>query len=383
MPASDETKAQNENVKINSSIIQIRRINIYNSPILSVTCKGKIIYLVLDTGATASLIALEKAKELKLKILPTIHRAVQVDGISNLKVLGEVHTEFERSGITLQFSGLVVNKLGTDILAGTNFHLENDVYSRMAKEMIVINGNRTFQSTPVEVMRMDYEKKPKLVKIKKTEIIMPGDTIDMELPPICPEEGTFLVEPRYDQGPVICKSQITRASNGKLELIVENETNEPIRVKKNSTPIQIREVSDRESDTRTETRKEEQEKVERDLTFQEKIEMAEIDQAQTMNDSQKQKFIKTLKKYEQVLESTLPGYNNHYGKVCASIEFASKARPQPHKTRLPSYGEHGQRLYDQKVNTMKRKGVLVDPYELGIQPRIINDAWVVKKQASA
>ena len=30
-----------------------------------------------------------------------------------------------------------------------------------------------------------------------------------------------------------------------------------------------------------------------------------------------------------------------------------------------------------------KKGVLVDPYELGIQPAIVNDAWVVKKQGSA
>ena len=86
-------------------------------------------HLVLDTGATASLMSLEKAKELNLKILPTVHKAVQVDGVSGLKVLGEVHTEFQRGDLTFQFSGLVVNRLGTDVLAGTGFHLENDVYS--------------------------------------------------------------------------------------------------------------------------------------------------------------------------------------------------------------------------------------------------------------
>ena len=102
------------------------------------TCKQKTIHIVLDTGATASLISLAKAMELKLKILPTVHRAVQVDGVSNLKVLGEVHTEFSRGTLVLHFSGLVVNGLGTDILGGTNFHKENNIYSRMDKDTIVI-----------------------------------------------------------------------------------------------------------------------------------------------------------------------------------------------------------------------------------------------------
>ena len=50
---------------------------------------------------------------------------------------------------------------------------------------------------------------------------------------------------------------------------------------------------------------------------------------------------------------------------------------------MPSYGEHGQRLFNLKAIAMAKKGVLIDPRELGIQPVIVNDAWVVKKQGSA
>ena len=60
-------KIDNTSDSENQKIITIRRINIYDSPILTVT-KGKhTVHLVLDTGATASLISLEKASELKLK----------------------------------------------------------------------------------------------------------------------------------------------------------------------------------------------------------------------------------------------------------------------------------------------------------------------------
>ena len=44
------------------NVIKIRRINIYDSPILTVSKGNNQVHLVLDTGATASLISLEKAK---------------------------------------------------------------------------------------------------------------------------------------------------------------------------------------------------------------------------------------------------------------------------------------------------------------------------------
>ena len=118
-------------------------------------------------------------------------------------------------------------------------------------------------------------------------------------------------------------------------------------------------------------------------TLDEKLKEIKIDQAKTMKPHEKEMFIKTIRKYEEVLDDSLPGYNNYYGVINASIQFASRARPTPHKTRMPSYGEHGQKLFNIKALAMVRKGVLVDPYKLGIQPLIIKDSWVVKKQGSA
>ena len=95
MLASDTIEAQGLAEKDNNesdNLIKIRKINVFESPILTVQKDGKNVHIVLDTGATASLISLDKAKELGLKILPTAHKALQVDGISDLKVLGEVHT---------------------------------------------------------------------------------------------------------------------------------------------------------------------------------------------------------------------------------------------------------------------------------------------------
>ena len=104
-----------------SNIISIGRISVHESPILTVTRMKHTVHIVLDSGATASLICAPEAERLKLKIWPTMHKAVQVDGVTGLKVLGEVHTEFHRGDLVLSFDALVVNKLGTLVLGGTNF----------------------------------------------------------------------------------------------------------------------------------------------------------------------------------------------------------------------------------------------------------------------
>ena len=299
-----------------------------------------------------------------------------------MKVLGEVHTQFYRGKLTFQFSGLVVENLGTDVLGGTNFHSDNDIYCRMAQGTIVVKGNNVFQMTPTEVMKIS-EPKARLVKVNKSIKIMPGDTIQLQIPPGCERDGTFLVEPRYDQRDLQCESQVVKADGDQIEVEVKAlKMDTPVKIKKNSTPIQIREFPETKDDENIKPKEfEERFKMKKIIkSFDEKIKEVNLDQARSMNEKEKKLFIQTLRKYEDVLGDDLPGYNDHFGVVKASIKFASRARPIPHKTRMPSYGEHGQKLFNMKALSMVQKGVLVDPYKLGIQPTIINNSWVVKKQ---
>ena len=142
-----------------------------------------------------------KAQQLKLKIWPTVHRAVQVDGISGLRVLGEVHTEFTRGALILYFSALVVNKLGTDVLGGMNFLKDNDIYARMAKDTIVIHGTNVFRSTPVEIFKMDQNSSQvQLVRVNRTQTLLSGESLGVKLLPIFP-----LMEPSLQNlNKVVC-----------------------------------------------------------------------------------------------------------------------------------------------------------------------------------
>ena len=87
--------------------------------------------MILDIGTTSSLISEGKCKELNIHIYPTFYRAIQGDRV-NLNIIGEIHTTVKRDKLELKFSAIVVKTLVTEALAETGFHMENDIYSRMA-----------------------------------------------------------------------------------------------------------------------------------------------------------------------------------------------------------------------------------------------------------
>ena len=345
------------------------------------------VHIVLDSGATASLICAPEAERLKLKIWPTLHRAVQVDGVTGLKVLGEVHTEFRRGDLTLTFDALVVNKLGTLVLGGTNFLIDNDIYCRMANNTIVIKGTNIFSSTSAEILKMDQHARPKLVKVDRTQVVVGGDSVECTLPPECPPNGTYFLEPRYDHGTFASSPQVVTACDSKIR--IENTAAFPAKLKKHTLLAQVRYselfpvISPTSSPFCEKYASYFHESLPPDLPSKAPDLREVVNQIQ-FNDTPvnvKQQYNEILAQHLQVFAPDLPGYNNHFGPVYASIQFGSKARPPPHKTRLPAYGSHGQKLASQKVLSMIKKGVLVDPHELDIQPALINDSWVVKKPA--
>ena len=80
--------------------------------------------------------------------------------------------------------------------------------------------------------------------------------------------------------------------------------------------------------------------------------LKDIDFANIPSTHQKE-FENIVKSCADVFQQDLPGYNNHFGPVYASIKFGSRARPPPHKTRIPAYGSHGLKLFNQKAMAMK------------------------------
>ena len=72
--------------------VKVDRVNIRPSPRFNVKIRNTCVTMLLDTGATGSMISLDFCKMIGLQVYPSVHSAIQADGNSSLDVVGEVHT---------------------------------------------------------------------------------------------------------------------------------------------------------------------------------------------------------------------------------------------------------------------------------------------------
>ena len=93
-------------------------VKVIQSPVLHSYYGHHHVKLTLDTGLTTNMVHADFAHRVNLPISPASQLARQVDGITLLKVLGEVNCELSRDGDTFILDALVVDKLDMDVLAG-------------------------------------------------------------------------------------------------------------------------------------------------------------------------------------------------------------------------------------------------------------------------
>ena len=120
-----------------------------------------------------------------------------------------------------------------DILAGINFHVEYDVYSRMAKGTIHIGDFCVVQSSPPSLLTLDTldtRSKQRLVKIPASTTLLPGDSYTIHAPQDLPPDSFVLLEPNLQQTSPFFSSNITQLHDGSFT--VKNQSPDPAHLKK-------------------------------------------------------------------------------------------------------------------------------------------------------
>ena len=112
------------------------------------------------------------------------------------------------------------------------------------------------------------------------------------------------------------------------------------------------------------------------------LNLVQLDPGNQFTDETKAKLKDIIIDHSIIFQDDLPGYNNVYGQVEATFEWATKSRPQPVKARQPDYNKAGNKLFNDKCLELLSKGVLQRAGDLKIQPRLKNNAFLVKKQSS-
>ena len=352
------------------NVVRIRRINVYESPILSLSCNGTTIHVVIDTGATSSCITLDTSNRLELRVMPTLHTALMVDGGTPLDVAGELHTTYYRGKIPLTFSGLIVSSMSVDILGGNNFVVENDLSLRPKKNAISIGDLTTVMTTPPSVLQMEkQDARLRLVTVNRQVTVVPGDPVQLRVPFDMPSNGHVQAEPNCQQTKPFFEPRIVPVVNGVLNL------------KKNCQIAKVRRVYDTDTFQRN--------AVPPSLPPVEPVPLEEVLRGVTLDDAGNLPEA-VLKYLQQVIADNLevfqedfPSYNQSFGELFATINFNSNTRPPPPKLRMPAYSKHGQWLLMMKFLEMIRDGVLKRPQDLGVEPLYLSNCWMVLKPSSA
>ena len=187
-PSSDyeveATPDESHSYRVKSS--PTNRVSVKQSPHLKAFFDHHPLLLTLDTGAETSMIKTSVAQAIGASIQKTTQKALQADGVTQLKVVGEVHLTLSRNNLCLHLDALVVDNLDVDVLAGTPFMITNDISLRPAKQQVTVQGN--------EISYYGVSKSSECtISIRRTHavvlrapspssVVWPGQYLELDLP---------------------------------------------------------------------------------------------------------------------------------------------------------------------------------------------------------
>ena len=232
----------NENIILVDSRYAVKSFNdnssieLIPSAVFSVFYQDKVIHLTLDNGCTGNIIRLNVAEGLNVKMKPTKVKAKLADNKTFLDVVGEISIDLIRGKMSFKFNAIVVTDLGPDVLAGTPFQKENDVMTDFVNELIIVKKKVRFPFTSQHVVD-DGGPDTFLVRIQKSEIILPEECLHIKIPKTIPSSQQYAIESRDCK---LFETPLVIESVG-YHMKIPNSTQDPIVVKKNSH-LQVRKM---------------------------------------------------------------------------------------------------------------------------------------------
>ena len=137
-PSDEQGEVSSDHLLVQTSV-SVQRVQTAVSPFFYAFYQHHVVKILVDSGATSSLVSTSFAIRVGLKIEPTQQGAKQLDK-SPLQVSGEVHFSVSFGELDLEVAGLTNDSLDYDILAGVPFCKQNNIDVLLSRELISING---------------------------------------------------------------------------------------------------------------------------------------------------------------------------------------------------------------------------------------------------
>ena len=364
----------------------MRKVDIMKSPVMYAKFQDHIVPLTLDSGAEADLMKKSCADRIGIKIYPTKGSASQADGLSNLKIVGEVHCQFKRGLHDFTFNGLVAEELSDDIICGVPFQAVNDVFARPSSKSIYIGDEKI--PYDAEVIKGPATQrgckaiiKAVIMKVPRKTVLLPKDELKLNAPPEFHKEEYISFEPRTESPSLAhdkyskhwVRPHVSHLTDGILT--VTNYSDSPVLIRRHEQIAIIRPVECYNETMQSKSLPIQPAKLpENTVDYKSVI----IDPDKMLTESETKQFQKLHHKFKEVFDNRILGcYNGNSGPLKVVINMGPTQPPQ-RKGRMPLYSrtmkEEQQKVCDELEGT-----VLVKPENIDITVEYLNPSFLVKK----
>ena len=368
--------------------IDIRRVDIVPSPILSVSVNSHTSDWTLDCGAESNLIEEAECKKCNVKIVATNQTATMADGRSSLEIVGETHFTATHGHHTFEFSALVVKKLDTPVLAGMPFLKLNDVFVRPKSNTIYLGDCCTVNYPTAKVHGNVKRSNARLcttsiLRVPQKTCLLPGEKISLPLPEDLKSAEAVTLEPR-------CTSpKESSASWLNCEIVVPDEGNvcirnsssEPVLLEKHSQFCQVRPTIDLEDYKLENPSSSYKPDIKKTPVSGELYSSSiQLDPSNQLSAEQKMKFLAIHKKYDSTFSPSVGCYNGKSGKFKHKINMGLSLPPQ-RRGRVPQYRKSDLVTLQRKFDELLNEGVFARPEDENVSVEYIHPSFLVKKKS--
>lgn len=223
----------------------VKRVECDISPFFYAFLNHHPVYIVVDTGATSSVVS--RAFLLRVGITPrsTQHSAHGADK-SKLNVAGEIHIVLTFGKMKLPLTALVMDKLDCDILGGIPFCKTNDVHVHLKSKQLTIGditipygaGRKTTE--PISNIRRVSSC---VLQPNSSQVVLPGEFLEISNSNLLNFDGEVAIEPRSDSRHSESWSlpSITHVIQGTVR--IPNLSDAPIKLTKSQHIAHVRRVT--------------------------------------------------------------------------------------------------------------------------------------------
>ena len=359
------------------SFSKTSRVKVSPAPYLNVTVNKSPCIITLDCGAESNLILQSECIRMGMKVQPTTQRAFQADGTTPLNTIGETHTVMKFKHHNLKFDALVVGELNAPVLAGQPFLEDNDISLRPYRNLITIGDCCKVNNIPRRSGTQISTNAVSILRVPVTVCLLPGENVSLPVPDelICTEVA---VEPHSDRDSEWLKCRLASVESN---MIIKNESRDPVILKKHDQICNLRPVIDPESMGITSIQVNKitlspDESSNANGSFSSAV---SVDPSCVLSTTVKQRFLDLNREFDDVFSPTIGLYNGYSGPFKHTINMSPSLPPQ-RKGRIPMYNRSNMVQLQEKIDELHIAGVLAKPEDIDIHVEYSSPSFLVSKK---